>query len=307
MTYQDCPILVTGIHRSGTTFVGRILALAPGVRYIQEPFNPEYGIRGMDTWYPYIWQGMPEEGLFAGLVEELLSGKAVYKERPGTHGGPIRTLGRKLFRSGDHLRYLYATRLPGSKRLLIKDPIAAMSSLWLHRRFGMKVVVLVRHPAAFTASTARLGWDFDFSSLTGQKTLLTHHLASVLNGSNTGNMAHHERAALLWRCVYTVLDSYCKGEEGMRMFRMEDISRAPIEWFEEIHRFIGLPFTQKQQRRIEELTGPSNPVKAPEGRVHSMKRYSLRLADAWRNQLERETIDRIMELAGPLASKYYPD
>src|SRR5215831_9468235 len=34
------PILVTGAHRSGTTWVGRMLALAPGVGYIHEPFNP---------------------------------------------------------------------------------------------------------------------------------------------------------------------------------------------------------------------------------------------------------------------------
>ncbi|MFL5942100.1 MAG: hypothetical protein ACJ75L_02390 [Gaiellaceae bacterium] len=34
------PILVTGAHRSGTTWVGRMLAFAPGVTYIHEPFNP---------------------------------------------------------------------------------------------------------------------------------------------------------------------------------------------------------------------------------------------------------------------------
>ena len=34
------PILVTGAHRSGTTWVGKMLALAPGVAYIHEPFNP---------------------------------------------------------------------------------------------------------------------------------------------------------------------------------------------------------------------------------------------------------------------------
>jgi hypothetical protein len=36
----DRPILVTGAHRSGTTWVGRMLALVPGVEYIHEPFNP---------------------------------------------------------------------------------------------------------------------------------------------------------------------------------------------------------------------------------------------------------------------------
>src|SRR5690242_1511734 len=34
------PILVTGAHRSGSTWVGKMLALAPGIGYIHEPFNP---------------------------------------------------------------------------------------------------------------------------------------------------------------------------------------------------------------------------------------------------------------------------
>ena len=38
---SDKPILVTGAHRSGTTWVGKMLALAPGVAYIHEPFSPK--------------------------------------------------------------------------------------------------------------------------------------------------------------------------------------------------------------------------------------------------------------------------
>ena len=36
------PILVTGAHRSGTTWVGKMLALAPGVAYLHEPFSPTH-------------------------------------------------------------------------------------------------------------------------------------------------------------------------------------------------------------------------------------------------------------------------
>ena len=39
------PILVTGAHRSGTTWIGKMLALAPGVGYIHEPFSPAHAGR----------------------------------------------------------------------------------------------------------------------------------------------------------------------------------------------------------------------------------------------------------------------
>src|SRR4051812_882111 len=37
---EQRPILVTGAHRSGTTWVGAMLALSPRVGLIHEPFNP---------------------------------------------------------------------------------------------------------------------------------------------------------------------------------------------------------------------------------------------------------------------------
>ena len=51
-------ILVTGSHRSGTTWVGRMLAAAPGVDYLHEPFKPgpqppTSAVRS-DTWFPHI-------------------------------------------------------------------------------------------------------------------------------------------------------------------------------------------------------------------------------------------------------------
>jgi hypothetical protein len=36
---RPSPVLVTGIHRSGTTWVGKMLAAAPGVVYINEPLT----------------------------------------------------------------------------------------------------------------------------------------------------------------------------------------------------------------------------------------------------------------------------
>ncbi len=52
------PILVTGAHRSGTTWIGKMLALAPGVGYVHEPFSPltAPGISGapFDRFFAYV-------------------------------------------------------------------------------------------------------------------------------------------------------------------------------------------------------------------------------------------------------------
>ena len=54
------PILLTGSHRSGSTWVGRMIAENSSVVYIREPFNisnpPGSGISSakFDHWYTYV-------------------------------------------------------------------------------------------------------------------------------------------------------------------------------------------------------------------------------------------------------------
>ncbi|MBK8419704.1 sulfotransferase [Candidatus Villigracilis saccharophilus] len=55
---KNNPILVSGAHRSGTTWVGRMLAANPQTAYISEPLNVLHR-RGVyraevDRWYTYI-------------------------------------------------------------------------------------------------------------------------------------------------------------------------------------------------------------------------------------------------------------
>ena len=69
-------------------------------------------------------------------------------------------------------RALPRTRAPAGSRPLLKDPIAVFSAAWLARTFGMRVVLSVRHPAAFAASLKRLDWTFDFNQLLAQPLLM---------------------------------------------------------------------------------------------------------------------------------------
>jgi hypothetical protein len=55
---RQAPILVTGMARSGTTRVGRMLEARDEVLYRGEPLNirqsPGLFVKPIDRWYPYI-------------------------------------------------------------------------------------------------------------------------------------------------------------------------------------------------------------------------------------------------------------
>ena len=50
------PILVSGSHRSGSTWVGKTIALSNKVRYVHEPFNIQMDVHNapFKYWFQYL-------------------------------------------------------------------------------------------------------------------------------------------------------------------------------------------------------------------------------------------------------------
>ena len=157
---SDKPILVTGAHRSGTTWVGKMLALAPGVAYVHEPFSPKtpkgLSPAGFERYFTVVTSANERryrDGLKRSLDLRYDIGAQVQSARSW----------RDLVRIPRDYRRLRRRRGSG-RRPLMKDPIALLSAEWLADSFGMDVVVLIRHPAAFAASLKRLGWKHSFAT-----------------------------------------------------------------------------------------------------------------------------------------------
>ncbi len=68
---------------------------------------------------------------------------------------------------------------------LVKDPIALFSAEWLAATFDMRVLVMIRHPAAFAASIRRRGWRHRFADFLEQP-LLMRDLLGAVRGRDPG-------------------------------------------------------------------------------------------------------------------------
>lgn len=308
MDPSDKPILVTGAHRSGSTFVGRILALPRSVGYVQEPFNRNFGIRGNDQTFPYVTKGSPLEPHYHRLVDDLLHLRARYKNPWRRAPSRLRALGQRVIGGRAGFGYALLRLNPFVRRLLVKDPIACMASEWLHREFGMEVVVLIRHPAAFVASLQRLDWRFDLRRLVDKNDLLEDHLRGILDPDRDFEaIAPVEEAALLWKCIYSVLTTYADRNPEMMVVSHEALSRDPVGGFRSLYARLGLSFTPRVAVEIERATGERNPADPEEGGTHSIYRDSRGSVARWKSVLHRSDVDRIRELTQDLADRYYTE
>jgi len=188
MKINTKPILVTGSHRSGSTWVGQMLSLPYNIKYVSEPFNPSYGLRKFKSWFVYI--NSNNENNYRSEINKLLKFRGNYRFNLPA------------------LRYWSNLVWPFNKRVVVKDPIACFSSQWLSDNFDMEVIVLFRHPVAFYTSLKRLDWHFDFDNFLNQSDLMADHLGLFSDLIKKDNKSYAEEAAILWLCIYHVLDKY---------------------------------------------------------------------------------------------------
>ncbi|RBW68884.1 sulfotransferase [Bacillus taeanensis] len=311
------PILLTGAPRSGTTFVGRMLDLSSSIGYFHEPFNVQFGIEGIHENFIYIYEGMENEKYYENLLCDLLKGKAKYKRAPldvVNQDKPLfikarNYLGRAIIKSKPNVNYYKVKLTPSIERYFLKDPIACMSSEWLHRKFNMDVVILLRHPAAFVSSLKRLNWRFDFRHLLNQPDLLREHpeILEIIKDYDVKNLSIVEEGALWWTSIYTVLFKYLDRNPNMIAFRHEDISNDPFEKFKELYEHLGMDYTPQIQEKIKDFTDNSNPTIAEKNKVHVLKRNSKENTKVWKKKLSSEEIRLIKEITEPVAKRYYSE
>jgi hypothetical protein len=280
-----------------------MLALAPGVVYLHEPFNMDYAHPGKCTArFPYRFTYVTDENETAyarALARTIALRFNVWAEMRATS-----QVWRPLW---DALGYA-RLRWQGA-RTLVKDPLAVFSTVWLARRFDMAVVVLVRHPAAFAGSIKRFDWVAPFDELLAQPLWRRDWLGEM--GEAVGS-AHSwpivDQAALLWRLVYAGVRRWQSEHPDWIFIRHEDLSRAPVTGFETLYQQLGLSFSRQIAEEIEAHSSTDNPAAAPAGESAPGLRLNSRANIwNWRHRLDAEEVRRVRELTQPVASAWYKD
>jgi len=300
-------ILVTGSMRSGTTFVGEVLSQSGNLFYIHEPLNRTWGIEGVEHWFPYVHD---ETSRYAKLVDQLLTGNFRYKRPANGHWlkrGIKQIVGTPTSWRSVYYRYF----VHGRRHMLLKDPLSAFASRYMNEQHGVDVVMLVRHPIAFYYSNRRLGWGFDFQHLLQQEALIDTHLHDEVSLLEREDLSYAQQMGLLWRCVYIVLSAF-EDERQNRVDggawiaqRHEDLCLTPEETFADMMERLNIPFTGTIRSIVRRKTRSQNSVHAHGNTAHQTERNSQRLAEYWKDRVDRTAVRQIRELTGEVASRYY--
>jgi len=297
------PILITGIHRSGTTWTGRMVEFAPQVHYLYEPFNDELPPSQYGYTFPTSYHLVDEvNGPELQAHMEHVLGRAF-------HADPLLKQVKGLSARMNILRGYngFRKRKAAGSRPLMKDPHALFAAPWLAEQFGAKVLILIRHPAAFALSLKKKNWPYDFENLTAQPRLmesLPDTLRERVERAVIEPLELMGQAGLLWSVVYDRVDRYRKDHPDWMFQKHEEAAQHPGEVFEKIYAYLELPWDDVTRDRIIQYSLGDNTVYR---QGNSLKRDSAAIVQEWKDQLSIEEIQVVHDDTKEVFNRFYGD
>lgn len=275
------------MHRSGSTWVGRVLASAPEVFYVHEPLNPNFAPHYLQIdKIPYYWQitdGARQR--LRGAFTSLLSGKF-----PRIDARFFRLERRFISRYPQALSFRWAGYR--RQRFLLKDPFMLFNVEWFERCFGGATVLVTREPHAFIASLKAKNWRFDFTNWTSQPDLMDGPLAADRAAIEAAAGAAPDMIAqgcLLWRVLTREIHRLVQSDPHRILCSHEALCRDPLSSFRGMFDQLDLKWTSRTERMLRSNRRAAFDAPSPGASTVSSEGYESQ----WSSRLTAEEIERI--------------
>ncbi|MDN3515541.1 MAG: sulfotransferase [Candidatus Brocadia sp.] len=303
-------IIICGLHRSGTTYLGKILSKNPNVQVINETSNPEFGVKGVPICYPYIsLTNMDGSDLRGQLFKDIVTFKRAWSRK----AGPKANVRRRFLlwiiggRNGFHWMQIKMRSFLGTlpEFICLKDPFLTFSAGYFAKQYKAKVICMIRHPGAFYASVAKQIWHFDINNLLSQQDLINDYGQDIpekyWNCAKTNNVAS---LAILWKVMARVINGASSKYDNVITLKHEDLCIIPILSTQKVCQHFTLDFTEDMNCFIKNTT-QADTAEAPDGIVHWFRRNSSALVDSWRERLKPEDAHLLQEIIGDELYLFY--
>ncbi len=252
-------VLVTGLPRSGTSWVGKMLEASGELVYVNEPMNPSHppgrspGVLDADVehYFHYVCD------------ENAARWREAFDDTLRLRFRPVRELRRNhrpydLARAAKYAFAFTSGRVRG-RRALLDDPYALPSTPWLVDRSGVTAVILIRDPVSLAGSWRRLGWRIDPAELLAQPLLMRDHLEpwrDELERTAGPAGARDPLASLcaLWNATTGLVLASAANHPRIGVHRYEDVASDPMSAFAQLYGRLGLTWSPAARQRVHTAT-----------------------------------------------------
>ena len=302
-------IFVTGLIRGGTTFTGKMLSLPLSVDYIHEPFHGGYTLPDREPLRPcYVRPGRQDDEVQAyqnRLAHLFHYDIGIHSANPYEKDSWLRKAIKAVVGSRGPVYLTLAKLNPFHTTALIKEPVGKLMAEHLHLTFGVKPVILIRHPASWAASLKRVGWWPGVREFAEQPHLVEDYLADEQELLHRDWKNPMLKSAAHWRLSFKVLLAQAEKYPSWQVVTHEKLSECPLDTFERLYRTLDLPWSASVEKKIRSYTRGNDSAEVRGGRVQDFQRNSAALFEMRRDSLSKDERRAIFEIVKDVALQIY--
>jgi hypothetical protein len=286
-------VLLVGVARSGTSWLGHALGRARGVRFYYEPDNVDADPTGVRRAgglgfgpYPMIQPG-EENTPFASLWDMVFAGRM-----PPVDRRPMLLAARVALRVPRSIRdplvrgvATMAAKMPSRSDFTVVKSIYAVFSLdWLVERYNPQVIAIQRHPLNVVSSWRQL--HIPLFDLAARPAIIDRYLEPL--GIEPPRVDASELSRIAWQVglLTHVLGDAVDGHPEWRMVTHEDLCREPVTGMRDTFDSLGLAWTDDVERFLNESNRPGEGLEPTRVTTEQPHRWRKRLTDAEVEEIE---------------------
>ncbi|NEQ54549.1 MAG: sulfotransferase [Leptolyngbya sp. SIO3F4] len=300
--------IICGLHRSGTTYTSKILSRSDSVQIIHEPCNPDWGVYGVNQWYPYL-DPETNDRRTKVLIDDIFHFRRRWNRQPPRKLKLIshlfyKTVGGRqgLIWSQLRLRHLLHS-LPTV--ICWKDPFVTFALGHILPAYKAKAVCMIRHPGALWYSNRKLNWTFDITRLLSQKTLVERYGNDISKKQwELATPKSPASIAILWKIMARMISEQMSLLPSLIAVRHEDLCVQTTDTTGKICDHLNIPFSKPMQQYIGKTTSGSS-IEASQGIVHSFNRNSRHIINSWKKNISIKEERIIRDVIGEDFEKFY--
>jgi hypothetical protein len=299
---------VTGMIRSGTTFLGKVLSLPLDVAYLHEPFNGGISRSNRRPFIPRYVRPEAADASTRSYHRHLADIFQLNLHLPTTRhprDSVSRRVVKTLVGSRGPLFLRFARLNPLNRVGILKDPTCKLTMEYLYRAFDVRPVIVVRHPASLAASLKRVGWWPEMHDFREQTALVEDYFADERDFLKREWPSPLHEAMAHWRATHKVLLHQAQQTDDWIVVTHEELSARPLSTFRQLYETLGLTWSRRIERRIRFLTQGSNAVEASGNQAMDLQRDSASLFEHRRDSLSATERREIFEIVADVALQLY--
>lgn len=307
------PVLLFGMPRSGTTWLGKVFDSHPETLYRHEPDS-----LGTLNVMPLL-AAVAEIDRYRAIITDFASTLSNHRSPrvtgklplfPKSYYSPLTFQTRRLLLMSGKFSARFLGELPVPNLVNLNRPgqlhlvwksIESLGRLGVIARVleDCRAVHILRHPCGYAASVlrgeaqGRLGGGVSASEDYGILEMLINTEQGIKHGLSMELMHEiHPVERLAWRWVLfneKAMDDL-ENLPGCTQVRYEDLCENPLEEYQRLFEFTDLPWHPQTERFIVQSTGNDSST------YYSVFKDPKKAANSWKDNLAAEDIDRVMRI-----------